>query len=124
MSAESGPAVITLGRGGAGVQGSVELHEQAKAYVRGLVTVTPQPLQPIDSPKRKTLNGNSSFAFEHLEPGRYRVCAWVEQGAEVTALLGNPRYEDKFNAACEAVVLAANERKQVRLRQISAREFR
>jgi hypothetical protein len=124
LSAESGPAVITLGRGGAAIVGSVELHEQVKKYVRGLITVAPLPLQPIDNPKRKMLNSDSSFVVEHLEPGRYRVCAWVEEGAEVNALLGNPRYEDKFNAACETVVLAANERKQVRLKQISAPEFR
>jgi hypothetical protein len=116
--------VITLSRAGAAILGSVELHEQAKAYVRGMVTISPLPLRPTDTPKRKTLDGNASFQVEHLESGRYRVCAWLEEGAEVKALLGNPRYEEKFNAACETVVLSANERKQVSLKQISAPEFK
>jgi hypothetical protein len=120
----AGPAVITLSRAGAAIQGSVELHEQAKAYVRGMVTIAPLPLRPTDTPKRKILDVNGSFAVEHLEAGRYRVCAWLEEGAEVNALLGNPRYEEKFNSACETVVLAADERKQVRLKQISAPEFK
>jgi len=124
LDADTGPALITLGRGGAAIQGSVELHEQARAYVRGMVTISPLPLHPIDTAKRKLLDNRGNFMVEHLEAGRYRVCAWLEEGAEVGALLGNPRYEEKFNAACETVVLAANERKEVRLKQISAPEFK
>ena len=123
LGADAQPATITISRAGAALRGSVELHEQAKQFPRGMVTLTPFPFLPADYPKRQILQGSTSFAFEHLEAGRYRICAWVEEGAQVGALLGNPRHEQRFNAGCETVVLSRDEAKQVRLRQMSASEF-
>jgi len=123
LEADSQPAVITISRAGATIRGSVELHELAKQFPRGMVTLTPFPFLPADYPKRQLLQGSTSFNFDHLEAGRYRVCAWVEEGAQVGALLGNPRYEQRFNANCETVVLAKDEIKQVQLRQITAIDF-
>ncbi len=123
LEADAQPAVITISRAGAAIRGSVELHEQAKQFPRGMVSLTPFPFLPADYPQRQLLQGNTSFAFEHLEAGRYRVCAWVEEGAQVGALLGNPHHEQRFNAGCETVVLSRDEIKQVRLRQMSAVDF-
>jgi len=52
----------------------------AEAYPRGAVTALPDPAQPTDTPKRTRLDGINTFKFEHLEPGAYRVCAWLEEG--------------------------------------------
>src|SRR5207253_388270 len=109
-----------LGRLGASIQGSVELHERGRSYPRGVVTLTPIPERPMDNPKRKYLDGSTSFALDHLEAGRYRVCAWLEEGSEVNQILGNPRYDQKLSVSCESVNLSADERKQVRLKQFSA----
>jgi protocatechuate 3,4-dioxygenase beta subunit len=123
LEADSQPVVITISRAGATIAGSVELQEQAKQFPRGMVTLTPFPFQPADYPKRQLLEGKTSFKFEHLEAGRYRVCAWVEEGAQVGALLGNPRHEQRFNAGCETVVVSRDETKQLQLRQMSTVDF-
>jgi hypothetical protein len=117
-------AVITLGRAGAAIQGTVELHEQAKAYPRGMVTVAPLPLRPMDTPKRMYLEGNTTFTADHLEAGRYRVCAWLEEGSDVDRFLGNPQYEQKLGVSCQAITLAADERRAVQLKQASVMEFK
>ena len=124
LSTLSGPAVITLARSGASIQGSVDLHERGRGYPRGVITVTPMPQHPTDLPKRKYLSGNASFVIDHLEAGRYRVCAWLEEGAEVNALLGNPHYEQKLSALCEVVPVSTDEHKEVRLKQFSAVDIR
>jgi hypothetical protein len=41
----------------------------------------------------------------------------------VDRVLENPRYEQKLGSACEAVELSVQDRKQVRLKQISAQEL-
>jgi hypothetical protein len=120
LSTVSGAAVITLARSGASIQGSVDLHERGRSYPRGVITITPVPQHPTDLAKRKYLGGNASFVIDHLEAGRYRVCAWLEEGAEVNALLGNPHYEQKLSALCEIVPVTTDEHKEVRLRQFSA----
>jgi protocatechuate 3,4-dioxygenase beta subunit len=120
LSTLSGEAVITLARSGASIQGSVDLHERGRSYPRGVITITPVPQHPTDLPKRKYLSGNASFVIDHLEAGRYRVCAWLEEGAEVNALLGNPHYEQKLSALCEIVPVSTDEHKEVRLKQFSA----
>jgi hypothetical protein len=117
-------AVITLGRAGAAVQGTVDLLDQAKSYPRGMVTIAPQPLRPTDTPKRKYLEGGTTFVVDHLEAGRYRICAWLEEGSDVDRFLGNPQFEQKFGVSCETVNLAADERRAVQLRQITAADFK
>jgi hypothetical protein len=100
-------AVITLGRAGAAIQGNIDLLDQAKSYPRGMVTIAPQPLRPTDTPKRKYLEGGTTFAVDHLEAGRYRICAWLEEGSDVDRFLGNPQWEQKLGVSCETVNLAA-----------------
>jgi hypothetical protein len=117
-------AVITLARTGAAIQGTVDVHEQAKSYPRGMITVAPLPLRPTDTPKRRYLAGNASFLVDHLEAGRYRVCAWLEEGSDVDRFLGNPRFEQKFGVSCETVNLAADERRGVQLKQMTVVDFK
>jgi hypothetical protein len=117
-------AVITLGRAGAAIQGTIDLLDQAKSYPRGMVTIAPQPLRPTDTPKRKYLEGGTTFAVDHLEAGRYRICAWLEEGSDVDRFLGNPQYEQKFGVSCETVNLAADERRAVQLKQITVADFK
>jgi hypothetical protein len=119
-----GIATVTLGRTGGVIQGSVDLHDQAKAYARGMVTIHPLPLQPMDTPIRRYLDGKTTFSAEHLEAGRYRVCAWLEEGSDVDRVLGNPRYEQKFGLECQSVNLSADENRSVQLKQVSAQDFR
>jgi hypothetical protein len=117
-------AVITLARTGAAVQGTVEVHDQAKSYPRGMITVAPLPLRPTDTPKRRYLAGSTSFLVDHLEAGRYRVCAWLEEGSDVDRFLGNPQYEQKLGVSCETVNLAADERRAVQLKQMTVVDFK
>jgi hypothetical protein len=124
LNSFSGPAVITVSRGGASIQGSVALHDRAKSYPRGMVTIMPIPQHPTDIPKRKYLNGGTSFTADHLDPGRYRVCGWLEEGAEVNNLLGNPLYDQKLASLCETVLVGTDEHANVRLKQISAADIR
>jgi hypothetical protein len=124
LNAYSGPAVITLSRSGAGIQGSVDLHDRGRSYPRGMVTITPIPQHPTDIPARKYLNGGTSFTVDHLDAGRYRVCGWLEEGAEVNNLLGNPLYEQKMASLCETVLVSQDEHKSIRLKQISAADLR
>lgn len=124
LTAYSGPAVITFARGGASIQGSVDLHERARSFPRGMITITPVPQHPTDIPARKYLNGGASFTVDHLGAGRYRVCGWLEEGAEVNTLLGNPQYEQKLSSQCETVLVSTDEHKSIRLKQISAADLR
>jgi hypothetical protein len=117
-------AVITLGRAGASVQGTVDILDQTKAYPRGMVTIAPLPLRATDTPKRKYLDGGTSFSVDHLEAGRYRVCAWLEEGSDVDRFLGNPQFEQKLGVSCEAVNLAADERRTVQLKQVTVVDFK
>ena len=117
-------AVITLGRAGAAVQGTVDVLDQAKAYPRGMVTIAPLPLRATDTPKRKYLDGGTNFSVDHLEAGRYRVCAWLEEGSDVDRFLGNPPFEQKLGVSCEAVNLAADERRTVQLKQMTVVDFK
>ena len=117
-------AVVTLSRAGAALQANIELLEQAKSYPRGMVTVAPQPLRPTDTPKRRYLEGGTTFAVDHLEAGRYRVCAWLEEGSDVDRFLANPNYEQKLGGSCETVNLAADERRSVQLKQMTVADFK
>jgi protocatechuate 3,4-dioxygenase beta subunit len=119
-----GNAVVTIGRGGGVIQGRVDLHEQAKTYARGMVTIARLPLEPMDTVTRRYLAGNNTFAADHLEAGRYRVCAWLEEGTDVDTVLGNPRFEQKFGIDCQAVTLSTDENRAVQLKQVSAQDFK
>jgi hypothetical protein len=88
-----------------------------------MVTIAKQPFRPTDTVKRKYLDGTTSFAMEHLEAGRYRVCAWLEEGSDVDRVLGNPRYEQRLAAACQSVDLTGDEKALVQLKQVSALNF-
>jgi len=118
------PAIITLSRKGGGIQGNVELHERAKSYPRGLVTIAKQPFRATDTVKRKYLEGKLSFAVEHLEVGHYRVCAWLEEGTDVDRVLDNPKYENRLAGACQTVELSGDESKQVFLKQLTTVDFK
>jgi hypothetical protein len=96
----------------------------AKDYPRGMVTALPDPAEPTDMVKRTRLDGINTFKFEHLEPGGYRLCAWLEEGTEVNQVMGNPAYEKKVAPHCEHVDLKADETKSANLKQFSALEIR
>jgi hypothetical protein len=61
---------------------------------------------------------------DHLEAGRYRICAWLEEGSDVDRFLGNPQYEQRLSTSCEAINVAADERRAVQLKQISVVDFK
>jgi len=124
LSATSGAAVMTLSRSGGTINGEVEMVEQVRAYPRGMVTIVPDPIRPTDTPKRKRLEGVSTFTLDHLEAGRYRVCAWLEEGAEISRVLGNPRFDRQLGSSCETIKIEGDENKQVRLKQASALDFK
>jgi len=117
-------AVITVSRKGAVVAGTVEMLRIAQDYPRGMVTALPDPAQPTDMVKRTRLDGTNTFKFEHLEPGAYRLCAWLEEGTEVNQVMGNPAYEQKIAPRCERVDVKADETRSASLKQFSALEIR
>jgi hypothetical protein len=121
--AQGGPAVITVTKTGASIDGTVELHNSTKAYPRGMVTLSLDPLNPLDNPRRKRLDGIDSFKFEHLEAGRYRLCAWVEEGTEINRVLGNPNYDKRLATLCQSVEVKIDDAKTAKLKQISAFEI-
>jgi hypothetical protein len=123
LIANGGPAIVTLTRRGASIAGVVELHRTTKAYPRGMVTLSLDPLNPLDNPKRQRLDATDAFKFEHLPVGRYRVCAWVEEGTEINRVLNNPNYERHLATNCQSVDLRLDDAKTTRVRQISALEF-
>jgi hypothetical protein len=120
---QGGPATITVTRKGASISGSVQLHETTKAYPRGMETLSLEPANPLDNPKRKRLDGTTTFAFEHLAAGRYRLCAWTEEGTEINRVLGNPYYDQRLAALCRSVEVKIDETKTTDLKQISALEI-
>ena len=113
-----GPAVITVTRQGASISGSVKLHKSAQGYPRGTVTLSIDPANPLDVPLRKRLNASGSFTFEHLEAGRYRLCAWVEEGTEINRVLGNPAYDSRLAGLCPSVEVKSGTAASVDLKQI------
>ena len=119
-----GEAIITVSRKGALIAGTVEMLPIAKDYPRGVVTALPDPSRPTDMAKRTRLDGTNTFKFEHLEPGGYRVCAWLEEGTEVNQVMGNPAFEQKLPTHCEHVDVKADETKSASLKQFSALEIR
>lgn len=121
--AQGGPAVITVTKAGASINGSVELHNSTKTYPRGMVTLSLDPLSPLDNPRRQRLDGTDSFKFEHLEAGRYRLCAWVEEGTEINRVLGNPAYDKRLGTLCQSVDVKIEDAKSTKLKQISALEI-
>lgn len=124
LTRTGGEAVITVSRKGAMLAGTVEMMRIAEDYPRGMVTALPDPAQPTDFVKRTRLDGTNIFKFEHLEPGSYRLCAWLEEGTEVNQVLGNPAYEQKIAARCERVEVKADESKSASLKQFSALQIR
>jgi len=124
VTRDGGPAVITLTRKGASLEGSVALHKSTEAYPRGMVTLSLEPLSPLDNVKRKRLDGINTFKFEHLETGRYRLCAWVEEGTEINRVLNNPTYDGRLSILCQSVEVKGDETKAVNLKQISALDIR
>jgi protocatechuate 3,4-dioxygenase beta subunit len=119
-----GEAVITLSRDGGTISGSVDLDERDRSYPRGVVTITPEPQRTIDNSRQKRLDGSESFVVDHLETGRYRVCAWLEEGSEIRRVLGNPRFEQRLGGSCKTVNLDKDEKAQVELKQISVTDFK
>jgi hypothetical protein len=120
VTRDGGPAVITLTRKGASLEGSVALHKSTEAYPRGMVTLSLDPLSPLDNVKRRRLDGINTFKFDHLEAGRYRLCAWVEEGTEINRVLNNPTYDRRLSILCQSVEVKGDETKAVDLKQISA----
>jgi hypothetical protein len=123
MTRGGGPATITITRKGATISGTVALHETVKAFPRGMATLSLDPPNPLDNPKRKRLDGTTTFAFEHLEAGRYRLCAWAEEGTEINRVLGNPYYDQRLAALCKSVEVKIDDTKTADLKQISALEI-
>ena len=119
---QGGPAVITVTREGARISGTVELHTTTKTYPRGMVTLSLDPLNPLDNPRRQRLDATDTFKFEHLAAGRYRVCAWVEEGTEINRVLNNPAYDGELGTLCQSVDVRLGDAKTIKVKQISAVE--
>ena len=62
--------------------------------------------------------------FVYREAGRYRVCAWLEEGSEVDRVLGSPQYEQKFGVSCQATHLSTDERRALQLKTGELVEFK
>ena len=118
-----GPAVITVTRGGATISGTVDLHATTRTYPRGMVTLSLDPLNPLDNPLRQRLNGTDTFKFEHLPAGRYRVCAWVEEGTEINRVLNNPTQDRQLVTRCQSVEVRLDDAKTTKVKQLSTLEF-
>jgi hypothetical protein len=123
LKPQGGAAVVTVTRKGASISGTVELHRTTKAYPRGMVTLSLDPLNPLDNPKRQRLDATDAFKFEHLAAGRYRVCAWVEEGTEINRGLNNPNYERTLATQCQSVDVRGDDAKTTSVRQISTLEI-
>jgi hypothetical protein len=119
LTREGGPAIITVTRRGASISGSIKLHKNAQDYPRGIVTLSIDPANPLDDPLRKRLSAPNNFAFEHLDAGRYRLCAWLEEGAEVNRVLGNPAHDSRLASMCKSVEVKAGQSSSVELQQVS-----
>ncbi len=123
LPAIGGPVVITVTDKGGMISGNVELHSTTKVYPRGVVTLSLDPLNPLDFPQRHRLDATDTFKFDHLPVGRYRVCAWVEEGSEINRVLNNPAYETDLLASCKSVDVKLDDAKTIKLKQISANEL-
>jgi hypothetical protein len=123
LTPQGGPVVITVTRKGATISGNVELHSTTKAYPRGMVTLSLDPLNPLDNPKRKRLDATDAFTFDHLPAGRYRVCAWVEEGTEINRVLNNPGYDRDLDTLCKSVDVKLDEAKTAKVKQIRVAEL-
>ncbi len=122
VTRNGGPVVITVSRQGASISGSVKLLKSSQDYPRGIVTLAIDPANPLDVPLRKRLNAPNNFTFEHLEAGRYRLCAWVEEGTEVNRVLGNPAYDGRLASLCQSVEVKVGQAASVELKQVSVLE--
>jgi len=123
LTPQGGPALITVTRQGASIAGTVTLHTTTKAYPRGIVTLSLDPLNPLDNPRRQRLDATDSFKFDHLPAGRYRVCAWVEEGTEINRVLNNPGYDSALSTLCESVDVRLDGAKTTKVKQISVVEL-
>jgi hypothetical protein len=122
VTPQGGPAVVTVTKKGATISGNVELHKTTKAYPRGMVTLSLDPLNPLDNPRRQRLDATDTFKFEHLSAGRYRVCAWVEEGTDINRVLNNPGYDGTLGTLCQSVEVKLEDAKTIKVKQISAFE--
>jgi hypothetical protein len=120
----SDDTVIVVSRKGAAINGSVELDRTSREYPRGMATLLPDPPHPTDTAARKRLQGTNTFAFEHLEPGTYRLCAWLEEGTEINHLLANPNFQKQLAGPCKTVDVSGDDAKSVNLNQFSALDIR
>src|SRR5262249_29704338 len=118
VTAQGGPVVITVTRKGATISGNVELHSTTKAYPRGIVTLSLDPLNPLDNPVRHRLDATDAFKIEHLPAGRYRVCAWVEEGTEINRVLNNPSYDRQLGTLCQSVDVRLDDAKTAKVKQM------
>jgi len=123
VTRDGGPLLITVTRQGASISGSVKLRDSSQGYPRGVVTLAIDPADPLDVPLRKRLNAPNNFTFEHLEAGRYRLCAWEEEGTEINRVLGNPAYDSRLANLCESVEVKVGEAASVVLKQIRAADM-
>lgn len=124
VTRSGGPAVITVSRNGASISGSIKLHKSVQGGPRGIVTLSIDPANPLDVPLRKRLNAPNKFTFTNLNPGRYRLCAWVEEGTEVNRILGNPAYDGQLASLCQIVELKAGQAAAAaELKQLSVLEM-
>jgi hypothetical protein len=120
---DGGPAVITLSSQGSSVSGSVKLHKSTQGNPRGVVTLSIDPANPLDVPLRKRLNSPNTFTFLNLNAGRYRLCAWVEEGTEINRVVGNPAYDGRLADLCRTVEVKAGQAASgIELNQLSVLE--
>jgi len=117
-------ALISLSLRGSTIAGTVEAGKDGA--VKGLVSVTTAPVETmLDAASLRTarIEQNGTFSLDNLEPGQYRVCAWIEEGSRLREIAVDPQYQQRLDSSCATAKLKADERGQVRLKPVSVTDF-
>lgn len=121
----SGDVVVTVGEGGALIQGTLAGSRKPDEFVTGTVTAVMMSgfADGLTYMRKVNLARNGTFTFIDLEVGKYLVCAWTDYSARTDRLLtlGTPPVA-RLQELCKTVELKAGGFESVELRQISLAE--
>jgi hypothetical protein len=85
--------------------------------------ITPTTFVEMNFMAPVPLEADGSFSAQPLQPGRYRACAWREEGNEFVRILSNPHFQIRLDRACETIEVKAGERQFVTLEQLTVSDF-
>lgn len=124
-AAGSDRVVMRVSSEGATIAGRVDGNFRPGSPARGIVSlvITPTTFLEMNSMAPVPLEADGSFSAQPLQPGRYRACAWREEGNEFVRILSNPHFQIRLDRACKTVEVKAGERQFVTLDQLSVSDF-